>query len=62
MLLTKSIFPFWCVCALPIYFAKIDILVGDITIIIFIVLKPKDAELIMIVQLIYGTTVWVISV
>ena len=31
MLLTKSIFPFWCVCALPIYSTKIDILVGDIT-------------------------------
>ena len=29
---------------------------------IFIMLKPKDAELIMIVQLICGTTVWVILV
>ena len=32
MLLTKSIFPFWCACALPIYSAKIDILIGDIII------------------------------
>ena len=29
---------------------------------IFIMLKPKDAELIMIVQLICGTAVWVILV
>ena len=28
---------------------------------IFIILKPKDAKLIMIVQLICGTAVWVIS-
>ena len=32
MHLTESIFPFWCVCALPIYSTKIDILVGDNTI------------------------------
>ena len=29
---------------------------------IFIILMPKDAKLIMIVQLIGGTAVWVISV
>ena len=29
---------------------------------IFIVLMPKDAKLIMVVQLICGTVVWVISV
>ena len=29
---------------------------------IFIILMPKDAKLIMIVQLISGTAVWVISV
>ena len=29
---------------------------------IFIILKPKDVKLIMIVQLICGTAVWVISV
>ena len=29
---------------------------------IFIILKPKDAKLVMIVELICGTTIWVISV
>ena len=29
---------------------------------IFIILMPKDAKLIMIVQLICGTAIWVISV
>ena len=35
MLLTKSIFPFWCAIALPIHSAEIeeiDILIGDIII------------------------------
>ena len=34
----------------------------DVVLHIFIILKPKDAKLIMIVQLICGTAVWVISV
>ena len=38
------------------YFIKI------VVIHIFIILMPKEAKLIMIVQLICGTAVWVISV
>ena len=41
---------------------KIVCWISIVVIHIFIVLKPKDAELIMIVQHICGTTVWVISV
>ena len=41
-----------------VYFYQILIVVIHI----FIILKPKDAKLIMIVQLICGTAVWVIAV
>ena len=38
------------------------LLISIVVIHIFIMLKPKDAELIMIVQLICGTAVWAILV